>query len=111
MAIVIKRLFAPTVLATAAGTLYTCPANTVMAGGQIHLLNTSTGAVTVTVYAVPAGGAAADGNAVVKGRSLAAGDYLLLDIPVLGAGDFLQAQASAATSVTASNLAGREFVG
>ena len=111
MAINIKRLFAPTVLGTAAGTLYTAPANTVMAGGQIHLLNTSTGAVTVTVYAVPAGGTAGDGNSIVKGRSLAAGEYLLLDIPVLAAGDFLQALASAATSVTVSALNGREFVG
>lgn len=111
MAITIKRLFAPTVLGTAAGTLYTAPANTVMAGGQIHLLNTSTGAVTVTVYAVPAGGTAGDGNAVIKGRSLAAGDYLLLDIPVLASGDFLQALASAATSITASCINGREFVG
>lgn len=111
MAITIKRLFAPTVLGTAAGTLYTAPANTVMAGGQIHLLNTSTAAVTVTVYAVPSGGAAGDDNSIVKARSLAAGDYLLLDIPVLAAGDFLQALASAATSVTVSALNGREFVG
>lgn len=110
MAITIKRLFAPAVLGTAAGTLYTAPANTVMAGGQILLLNTSASAVTVTAYAVPAGGTAADGNAFLKGKSLAAGDFLLLDVPILAAGDFLQALASAATSVTATSVAGREFV-
>ena len=63
----------------------------------------------VTLYAVPSGGTAGDSNTVVKAKTVAANDYLDVDVPVLAAGGFLQALADAATSVTCTWLSGAYF--
>ncbi len=112
MTITYDRFFAPTVLTTAAATLFTTPATpstTLMRGGRMRLTNTTAGAVTVTLYAVPAAGAAAAGNAFLSAKSIAANDYLDVDVPILGPGGFVQALASANTSITAHMLSGSYF--
>lgn len=109
MAISYSQFFAPTVLGTAAVVLATVPAaptTTLLRGGRVRLTNTTAGAVTATVYAVPAAGAPAAGNAVVSGKSIAANDYLDIDLPLMPAGATLQALAGAATSITAHMLGG-----
>ncbi len=112
MSIQYSQFFAPTVLTTSAATLFTVPASptsTLLRGGRMRFTNTTAGAIQVTAYNVPAAGAAADGNAFVKGKTLAANDYLDIDLPIMAPGAFLQALASANTSVTVSMLSGSYF--
>ncbi len=109
MTISYSSFFAPTVLTTSAATLATVPASptgTLLRGGRVRLTNTSASAATVTLYAVPALGTAAAGNAFVSGKSIAANDFLDVDVPIMPAGATLQALASAATSITAHMISG-----
>jgi hypothetical protein len=109
MTISYSNFFAPTVLGTAAGTLYTVPdlpSSNLLRGGRIRVTNTTGGPVTATLYAVPAAGAAADGNAFLKTKSIAANDYLDVDVPIMPAGAFIQGLAGAAASITAHMLSG-----
>lgn len=112
MTISYSNFFAPTVLTTSAATLYTVPATpttSLLRGGRIRLTNTTAGAVTATLYAVPSGGAAAAGNAFVSAKSIAANDYLDVDVPIMPAGAFIQGLASAGTSITAHMVSGSVF--
>ena len=112
MSITYSKFFDPTVLGVAAATLFTAPtlpATTLLRGGRIRLTNTTAGPVAATLYAVPSAGTAADGNAFLKGKSIAANDYLDIDVPILPAGAFVQGLAGAATSITAHMISGSYF--
>lgn len=107
-----SNFFAPTVLTTSAATLYTVPTtptSALLRGGRMRFTNTTAGPITVTAHAVPSGGSAAVGNAFVNAKSVAAGDYLDVDVPIIPAGGFIQALASANTSITAHMLSGSIF--
>lgn len=109
MAIAYTNFFAPTVLGVAAATLYTVPVtplSNLLRGGRMRLTNTTAGAVTVTLYAVPFAGSAAVSNAFVSAKSIAANDYLDVDVPIMPAGAFIQGLAGAAASITAHMLGG-----
>lgn len=109
LALIIGQLFEPTVLGTGAATLFSTPASptsSVLVNARIRFANTSGGTVTVTAYAVPSGGAAGPGNCFCNAESIAPNNHADYDVPVLKASDFLQALASAATSVTVSALSG-----
>lgn len=104
-----KQLFAPNQVDNAAPeTLYTCPANTITRNLRVRFANTTAGAVTIKAWAVPSAGSAADSNVCLPTYSIGANSYIDVDIPILGGGDFVQAQASAATSITATCLDGFE---
>ena len=112
MTISYSQFMAPTVLGVAAATLFTVPAtpaSTLLRGGRMRLVNTTAGAVTATLYAVPLAGTAAAGNAFVSGKSIAANDYLDVDVPLMGPGGFVQGLAGAATSITAHMISGSLF--
>lgn len=112
MTITYDKFFAPTVLGIAAATLFTVPAapgSMLLRGGRIRLTNTTAGPVTATLYAIPPAGAAAAGNAFLSAKSIAANDYLDIDVPLMPAGSFVQALAGAATSITAHMLSGSLF--
>jgi hypothetical protein len=112
MAITYSKLFEPTVLTTSAATLFTVgatPTTNLLRGGRVRFTNTTAGAVTVTAHAVPLAGSAADGNAILKAKSIAANDYLDVDLPMMKAGDFFQALAGAGASITAHLIAGSVF--
>ena len=112
MSITYTTFFNPTVLTTSAATLYTVPASpssTVLRGGRLRLANTTAGAVTVTLYAVPLAGSAAAGNAFVSGKTISANDFLDVDVPLMGPGAFIQGLAGAATSITAHMISGSLF--
>jgi hypothetical protein len=112
MTISYSQFMAPTVLGVAAATLFTVPAtpaSTLLRGGRMRLVNTTAGAVTATLYAVPLAGSAAAGNAFVSGKSIAANDYLDVDVPLMGPGGFVQGLAGAATSITAHMISGSLF--
>lgn len=110
MSLTFLQLFEPQQVNNAApDTLYTVPstpANIILRNGRVRFVNTTAGAVTIAVWAVETGDSAADSNAVLGVTSIAAESYLDVDIPVMTAGGTIQAQAGAATSITASALDG-----
>lgn len=112
MTISYSAFMVPTVLTTSAADLVTVaatPTTNLLRGGRMRLTNTTAAAVTVTLYAVPAAGTAADGNAFLKAKSIAANDYLDIDLPIMPAGSKVQGLAGAATSITAHMLNGSVF--
>jgi hypothetical protein len=84
--------------------IYTVPANKAVKLAQGSLCNTTSAPVTVSLSLVPSGGTADGTHRVIASYSLAAydtlplGDYL--GGHMLGPGDFISVQASAATAVT-----------
>jgi len=107
-----SNFMAPTVLTTSAADLVTVaatPTTNLLRGGRMRLTNTTGGAVTATLYAVPAAGTASDANAFIKAKSIAANDYLDGDVPIMPAGSKVQGLAGAATSITAHMLSGSVY--
>lgn len=112
MSISYQKFFQPTVLGTAAATLMTVPATPatmLLRGARIRLVNTTASPVTGTLYAVPAGGTAGAGNAFLSAKTIAANDYLDIDVPIMGPGDFIQGLAGTAASLTAQAISGSYF--
>lgn len=110
MALNFSKLFTPKqVNNAAADTLFTVPSspsNTVLRNGRVRFVNTTGAFVTIKAWAVPNGGAAADSNVCLPTTSISVNGYVDLDLPMLSAGDFVQAQAGAATSITAQFIDG-----
>lgn len=110
MALSFSKLFAPKQVNNAApDTLYTVPStpgSTVLRNARLRFVNTTAAFVTIKAWAVPSGGAAADSNVMLPATSIGANGYVDVDVPMLGAGDFIQGQAGAAASVTAHGLDG-----
>lgn len=106
MGFFVAKLFEPNQVDTSVETLFTVPStppNIKLKITSLTFTNTSNATVTVTVYLVPLGGSAGDSNTVRKTKAI-----LPLDVwecfearHTLKAGDFVQAVASSATSVTA----------
>lgn len=112
MALLIVKLFTPTQLTTSAVTYYTCPATpttSLLKNGRVRFANISASAMSVTAFAVPAAGSTAATNCFANGVSIAPNSWLDIDLPELGAGDFFQALASEASSVTVLALDGVVF--
>jgi len=109
VATTVQQMFAPTALTNAAVTLFTVPTNpatSILRKGIIRFTNVTAGAITVTAWAVPKGGANADSNAFVKGFSIAANSFTDVPVPLMLTGDFIQALASAGASITVSSIDG-----
>lgn len=104
------RLFAPQdVDNAAADTLLTVPASptgTVLLNARVRFSNHTGGAVDITAWAVPSGGSAGTTNVCLPTTSIAAGDFIDLNVPQIAAGGTLEAQSGAATSITAQPLDG-----
>lgn len=96
---------APDVLFTVPST----PTNMLLINGRVRFSNHTAGAVTITAWAVPSGGAAGNDNVALPTTSVGANSYLDLDIPQIGAGGTFEAQAGAATSITAQPLDGAYY--
>ncbi|NOV28011.1 hypothetical protein E5S69_31490 [Cupriavidus necator] len=112
MAITYIKAFQPVVLGTSLSSLYVVPVQpttNLLRGGRIRLSNTTSGAVQVSLHAVPVGGSASDGNKFLPSKSIPANDYMDVDVPAMQAGDFIQAIAGAASSITAEWMAGALF--
>jgi hypothetical protein len=68
----------------------------------LTLCNFSGSAETVTVYVVPSGSAAANGNTVIKSLSIPSADTYVFDSPLqLNAGDFIVGIGSTGSAVAA----------
>lgn len=91
MPVALSKLFVPTLLTNALATIYTVagPSTTIVENLVVRVTNTSASAETVTGNAVPSGGSASDTNEICN-VSVPANDYLLITIPVLSYGDFVQ---------------------
>lgn len=87
-------------------TVSTSPSANILRNGRVRFANTTAAPVTIKAWAVPAAGAAADANVCLPAQSVAANSYIDVDVPVMAAGGFMQAQAGAAASITASMLDG-----
>jgi hypothetical protein len=105
MAITFSQLFAPNQVNNAAvETLYTVPttnATTIVRNMRVRFSNTSASACTIQAWAVPQSGSSSDSNCCLPETTLAAYNYMDLDIPVIAAGGTFRAQAGTATSITA----------
>lgn len=111
MAINYAKFFAPAQLATTVTTRYTVPAtptNVLLRGGRVSLTNTTGASVTPTLYAIPNGGSAAASNAFYN-QPIGPYQTILVDVPVMGPGDFLQDKCDTASAVTIQPMAGGLF--
>lgn len=111
MSLTIKRLTANTTqLTTSPTVLYTASSVKAQILSGV-VLNTSASTITITLYLVPATGSPVDANMVIKQKSLLAGEsYRLTELVglVLGAGDSIQALASAGTAASVT-IGGAEY--
>lgn len=103
-----KRLYGPALLANAAATVYTCPADRVAVIRNIHIVNETAGDLTFTASI----GADAAGTRIFMGQMVNAEDSYDSFAPfVMNAGEILQMYASAAASLTATVDGEEELVG
>ena len=111
-ALTFQKLFSPGVLPNAVGIVYTCPTLTpsaVLKNGRVRFTNTTGGSVTVTAHAVSVGGTPGANNMFLNAVPIPGNGFLDVDIPTLAAGDTFQAFASAAASITVSEIGGVVF--
>jgi hypothetical protein len=106
MALTISQLFQPVQLPNPVAVLFSMPTVGVLKNGRVRLTNTSAAAVTVTLYAAAAGTASGAGNCFLSAKSIAANDYLDIDLPTLTGGDTLRGLASTASVITMHELGG-----
>lgn len=83
-------------------TLYTVPASTTIIIKHITISNANAAARTVQIWLVPNGGSVNNNNALINGLSIPGNGVLTWDgyIPLETAGDTIQGEASAVTSLT-----------
>jgi hypothetical protein len=103
----IQKAFEPLQLDATAGDIYTVPAtpSSRTVNFRVRLVNTDAATQAVTLYAVPSGGTAGVGNSCFQ-RTLAIGEAVDVDVPVLKSGDKLQGLAGTANKVTVHHLSG-----
>lgn len=110
MAITFSQLFAAKAVNNAAvDTLFTvpaAPASNLARNVRVRFANVTAVAATIKAWVVPLAGAAADANVCLPTVSVAPNSYIDVDIPVLIAGGFMQAQAGTAAAITATCLDG-----
>lgn len=101
--------FASVVLGNASSIIYTVPSSPsslTFYGGRVRFANFDTVTHSVTMYAVPSGGAPATSNEVLAAKPIAANDFIDVDVPILGPGMTIRALADAGAAVNMSQLAG-----
>lgn len=109
MAISFAKLFQPGFLPSSEGSLYTIPATpttNLLSNGRVRLTNITASAVAVTLYAVPASGAAAGNNTFLPGVSIGPKDYIDVDVPQLGPGDSIHGVADTASAINIQAMDG-----
>ena len=110
MTITFSQLFAAKDVNNAApDTLFTVapsPASNLARNVRVRFSNVTGVAATIKAWAVPPAGTAVDANVCLPTVSVGLNSYIDVDIPVMIAGGFLQAQAGTVTSITATCLDG-----
>jgi hypothetical protein len=109
MSITYGRFFAPQQIPAADTPIFTVPSNqaqTVMKSFRVRLANTTAAAANVTLYAAIGAAAGSAANTCLPAVSIAANDYLDVDVPDMAAGDTLRALGGTANAITISQLDG-----
>lgn len=110
MALSFSQLFASKLVNNAAvDTLFTVPStpsSSTLRNCRVRFANVTAVTATIKAWAVPAAGAAGDANVCQPVVSINPNSFIDVDMPVLSAGGFLQAQAGTASSITALVLDG-----
>jgi hypothetical protein len=105
-----KKLFEPKQISSALpDTLFTVdslPATSILRNGRIKFVNTTLSIQTIKLWAVPGSSAAADSNLLSFNTPISPNSYVEIDLPILKAGDFVQALSSTALTITAHCLDG-----
>src|ERR1700722_12677096 len=99
MAVQIVTLFNPVQLTGTTALLYTVPgtrATTVLGRARIRFVNTDTTSHSVVAYAVPALGSPTVTNCFLNSEAIAPNSHLDSDVPLLGPGGSIHANADAA---------------
>ena len=113
MTISYVQLFEPIVLTISDQTIYTVPLqpNTnLLRGGRIRFANSSSSAVQITAYAVPANASpSSPGNVFAPNLSVPINGFIDVDVPLLGPGDSIQALAGSGSAITVSAINGALF--
>jgi hypothetical protein len=109
MALTIIQLFSPVQLSVS-GSPTTIITQSVPGGvlknGRIRLVNTSASAVPVTLYAVPSADSPTAANCCLPAKSIAANDYIDIDVPTLKVNETLQGFAGTASVITVLEMGG-----
>ena len=110
MAISFLQLFAAKLVNNAAAdTLFTVaasPTTNLARNVRVRFANVTALAATIKAWVVPPAGAAADANVCLPTVSILANSYIDVDVPVMVAGAFMQAQAGTVSSITVTMLDG-----
>ncbi len=112
MAIEYVKFFQPTLLTTSDVVIYTVPtvpATSLLRNGRVRLTNFTTTATTGRVHAVPNGGSIGTTNAFFYEVTIPSNDYVDVDVPIMAAGDTLQARAGTASAVNIQVISGGLF--
>lgn len=112
MAISYQKFFEPQTLTVSAAVIYqvpVSPASNLFRGGRVRLTNSTALPKTARLHAVPAGGAVADVNAFFFDQTVPAFGYVDVDVPILAAGDAIQALASVTPGVGIQAMTGGVF--
>lgn len=108
-----NKLFEPVALVlTTPTTVFSVPAvvaTTLLKGGVVRLTNSTAGAVSAALHAVPQGGSATPANMCFPLTSIGMNSYVDVQLPQMKAGDFLQGFASAAASVNIQAISGAYY--
>lgn len=109
MSITYQRFFAPQQIPAADTPIFTVPATptqTVLKSMRVRLANTTNAAAAVTMYAAVGAAVGTAVNTFLPGVSIAANDYLDIDVPDMAAGDTLRALGGTANAITITQLDG-----
>lgn len=90
-------------------TVPTTPSNSLLINGRVRFSNHTTGAVSITAWAVPAAGSPSDSNIALPETTIGTNDYLDVDVPQLSAGGTFRAQSDTASSITAQPIDGAYY--
>lgn len=102
-----QKLFEPAALGAASATIATATA--LLRGAVVRLTNTSAAMVPVTLYAIPAAGAAGVTNQFFPAKSVPANDYIDVAVPQMKVGDILAGFAGTAAVVNIQAIAGAYY--
>jgi hypothetical protein len=109
MAITYQLFFEPQQVPAADTVIFVVPVTptqTVLKSMRVRLANTTAATASITLNAVPAGGSVGAANSCLPGVSVAASDYLDVDVPDMAAGDALHAAGGTANAITITQLDG-----
>ncbi len=113
MTISYKKFFEPAILTAGLVTFYTVPLDpnsTLLRGARVRFVNATASIASVTAYAVPLGVASGGpANSFVFNRAVPPFDYIDVDVPIMKAGDFLQALSGTAGAISMMAIAGALF--